>query len=114
MKWTKTGKTEFNDGGYLIRYELAVDPNYTIVSHRYPIAHANGEGSWLFTEYTGKYPDGTLQRFQLLARAKIELENIIGLERMGCNMIIGYICTITGAAALSWAFIKLVEVMECE
>jgi len=72
MKWEKTG---FKIAGgkdnveKTIYYETT-DHRFRIESYKRPIPHANGSGSWLYTDYTLYMPDGSRKTFNRLSDAK--------------------------------------------
>lgn len=50
MKWTKTGRTVYGDGGSTTYYE-SDDGRFQIDSRKRPIPHANRQGYWMHTSY---------------------------------------------------------------
>lgn len=50
MKWTKTGRTVYGDGGLTVYYE-SDNGRFQIDSRKRPIPHANGSGFWMHTSY---------------------------------------------------------------
>lgn len=74
-KWIKGPKSQLADGGYMIEYRLEADNRLRVLTNKYPVDHANGEGTWLAVNYIAIWP-GHTKTFYLLNLAKTFLESI--------------------------------------
>ena len=84
--WTKSRKDDLGNGEYNIIWEIPGTDRWKIISKRRLIPHANGEGGWLHTSYWVQYPDGTKEKFYLMAHAKMAVEEAIfaeAIEKLG-------------------------------
>ena len=71
MVWEKVGTTKHGNGASEIRYKSG---DYAVESRKRPIAHANGDGYWMYTSYFLIKPDGTEKEFMSLSAAKAAAE----------------------------------------
>lgn len=74
LHWIRGPKTQTDDGGYIIPYYAEECSEMQIMSVKYAVPHANGQGVWYASKYIGIYPDGAYKQFHLLVNAKYELE----------------------------------------
>lgn len=72
IRWEKTA-TEIDGGNKTIRYD-SPDTPLIIESRRREIPHANGIGTWQYTEYFLIYPDGEEIKYHRMKEAKTSAE----------------------------------------
>jgi len=77
MDWKKSMTTLTPNGrGAIARTVRYISPGtgWAIESRKRPIAHANGEGYWMYTAYYLIRPDGTETEYHSLKDAKTAAE----------------------------------------
>lgn len=77
MRWEKTGRKVYKNGGSDTTYTLKEFPELEVQSRKRPVSHANGEGYWMATSYFVVEHGTDVKEFWRLSEAKEYAESIV-------------------------------------